>query len=441
MGLKEHRQEYQSLEPSLKRFADQLRTELMGLSESDAIGLHGERPVVETRLKSFESVLANLQDDDAHRSPRQLLEGVDDLVGARLTVLSENQVEKAEELLRGLSLVRILTDDPPDPSDDYQALHLKGVASKPVDGFRPRVEIQVRRVFHDAWARLSHAYVYKREEAAGDFPEYMRALNKVVRGLTEAADIAGKQLEADSAVEADLRELLLPSYDADQAQEMLTYLDMKSARIVTGSHSWRSSEDLVGDSGQSSYRAFPRGQIVPLPRGGPLRFRIVRKDEWPQYMLLAPGAANQESTIEIRGEWDDVRSIYLLAAAGNGWEIPFKDQVIGCMRICDDSDEWVDYPLLLNHNIREWAAPRELRRVCNNLCRVSRTLEVWKDENQSALLDCLRFATYPISRNLRKIRVTARYEGDLKRAEGQDLPTLNIFGLTLGRRSSRASVV
>jgi len=439
MGLKEFKSTYERAEPDLLELRERLREELELIAGNARLG--GEKPIVEVRVKSCDSVLGKLSDDAMGKTPEDVLGAIDDLVGARFVVLGERQALQIQEAVTRLGLIdgATLRIEPKPGQGGYQATHIKVTSAEPVQGFRVGIEIQVRRAFEDAWARLSHAYTYKKEGAVRDLPEYLNALATVIDGVSQAAELAGAKLDGDRAAAADLALLAFPTYL--KGDEDFDQVDLRSngTSATFGQAQWRSTADLTGGvSGTPPFKAFPVERPVKFSSVPP--FQVADENGFPQYLCLEPSDANEEARIELAGDWPAVRSVYLLAMAGNGWERDFhepdfffKDEQIGSLDLRDDSGEWVSYPLILNHNIREWTAPRSFWRVCEELSPVAKTLEVWRDPDRSAIVDCLRFRTYPVARQLRTIRIRAHFHGDLKKAARPGLPTVNVLALTLGR--------
>ncbi|WP_273653214.1 GTP pyrophosphokinase [Cellulomonas fimi] len=141
---------------------------------------------VSTRLKSVESILAKARRKDVPLTPDAIRAQILDVAGVRVVCDVASDLYRVRDLLLAQGDVVLLSERDylaRPKASGYRALHL--VVEVPVDvrGRREHVavEIQLRTVAADAWARLEHRLAYKGD---ADLPAH------VTGSLRRAADVS-----------------------------------------------------------------------------------------------------------------------------------------------------------------------------------------------------------------------------------------------------------
>ncbi len=111
------------------------------------------------RIKTLPSLLEKC--NRKHLSPDK----IDDIAGAKIVVLFEDDIEPICELLRNAFVIKEEDDYLSNPKDNgYRAVHLTAVIKTTVDGRQVQVpvEIQVKTVLSDALWSMEHVVRYKK---------------------------------------------------------------------------------------------------------------------------------------------------------------------------------------------------------------------------------------------------------------------------------------
>lgn len=145
--------------------------------------------LVDFRIKEPESLARKAQQRGWR--PDLALWCAEDLIGARVVCNNVEDVYRFRELLKEELLTNVTEQDYISKPDDagYRALHLNfrlgfsgkesgfpfGISNKEVG-----CEVQIRSLLQDAWARLSHADIYKGDDLPSDLRERMTDLSDVL---------------------------------------------------------------------------------------------------------------------------------------------------------------------------------------------------------------------------------------------------------------------
>lgn len=144
---------------------------------------------VQCRIKQPESIVRKLQKKQLPLTFSYAATRLNDLVGVRITCFYLDDVHligKALKLHKDIHLLKEKDYITKPKHSGYRSLHL--IVEIPVDtGLQEqwiKVEIQIRTMAMDLWARLDHKLCYKKEwkeaqAVAGDLREYARLVEKV----------------------------------------------------------------------------------------------------------------------------------------------------------------------------------------------------------------------------------------------------------------------
>ena len=130
--------------------------------------------------------------------PDRALWCAEDLIGARFVCNNIEDVYRFRELLKEALPAEVTEQDYISKPDDagYRALHLNfrlgfpdSQSGSPLDFFHKKVgcEVQIRSLLQDAWARLSHADIYKGDDLPADLRERMTDLSDVLFSTDQIA--------------------------------------------------------------------------------------------------------------------------------------------------------------------------------------------------------------------------------------------------------------
>ena len=185
MGTHELHGDYLCQMPSIQRFADGVKTQLLELFSQHSIILGVP---IELRIKSWESVT-----DKVSRNSLELehVAELDDLVGLRLILLFKRDLERACSAIADTFAVQSKEDTADrlgETQFGYQSLHY--IVKIPnqwqsLPTFRDSdcfcAEIQIRTLAQHIWAAASHRLQYKQESGV-PFP-VRRAIHRVSASL------------------------------------------------------------------------------------------------------------------------------------------------------------------------------------------------------------------------------------------------------------------
>ncbi len=179
----ELRRSYDAMRSDLAMVAINVRDLLEASLKLSQIPLHS----VTRRVKEFDSLVAKSRGANLKRPLKQMT----DLIGIRVVVLFESDLERVDKVIR--ELFRIVKSDYKidglkasdfayfDTHYIARFRHESDSASLPVRLF----EIQVRTAVNDAWAAISHHTQYKRE---GDIPGELTRDLHALKALFYLAD-------------------------------------------------------------------------------------------------------------------------------------------------------------------------------------------------------------------------------------------------------------
>lgn len=204
-------QAYSRRRPILERAADRLRSLLQ-----DVVGRIEDRRLVRVELdtvrpKSPGSLALKAQ--KAGWNPDEALSTCPDLVGGRVVCNNIEDVYRFEALLQE-RLPFEATVERQDyihtPKDGYRALHLnfRLDVGTPLTPHAVPCEVQIRSRLQDAWAKLSHADIYKHDDLPLDL-------------LARAVDLS-RLLAAAEEIAADIRTRVRHVTQPPQEQPTLT---------------------------------------------------------------------------------------------------------------------------------------------------------------------------------------------------------------------------
>ena len=145
---------------------------------------------IKTRIKSYESILKKIRRKDLPMSLESIEENIRDIAGVRVICsFPEDIYEIAESFLRQDDIILVEKKDyikNPKPNG-YKSYHM--VVTIPVyltDGpVETKVEIQIRTVAMDFWARLEHKIYYKTDFEA---PDYLQRELKACADVVDMLD-------------------------------------------------------------------------------------------------------------------------------------------------------------------------------------------------------------------------------------------------------------
>ena len=149
---------------------------------------------IKTRIKSYDSLVRKIRRKNIPMSLASIEENIKDIAGVRVICsFPEDIYELADSFLKQDDIVLIEKKDyikNPKPSG-YRSLHLIFEVNTLENGVR--VEVQIRTITMDAWARLDHELRYKKE--LDDAGKIVKALRKCSDSIAEVDDKMQEILE------------------------------------------------------------------------------------------------------------------------------------------------------------------------------------------------------------------------------------------------------
>ena len=151
--------------------ADRLRMAVENILKLYANECNIFRPQVESRVKTFQSTLENLFKESAIKGKEFSIESVEDLIGCRIICCFQKDVDTIVDLIENSKDFKEIKIIPKKDTWGYNARHFIAKLSKKrtdlieySDLTDMKCEIQVKTIFDDAWAKLSHRLRYKSEK-------------------------------------------------------------------------------------------------------------------------------------------------------------------------------------------------------------------------------------------------------------------------------------
>ena len=164
--------------------------------------VHSYNPIehIKTRIKTPESIVKKLKRNGHETSIENMVKYVNDIAGVRLICSFTSDIYKLAEMIGNQTDLKVLSikDYIKNPKESgYKSYHM--LVSVPIflsdSVVDTKVEIQIRTIAMDFWARLEHKIYYKFE---GNAPDY------ISRDLKECADMVAtlddKMLQLNEAI-------------------------------------------------------------------------------------------------------------------------------------------------------------------------------------------------------------------------------------------------
>ena len=164
--------------------------------------VHSYNPIehIKTRIKTPESIVKKLKRYGYEISIDNMIRYINDIAGVRLICSFTSDIYRLAAMIGNQSDLKVLTikDYIKNPKDSgYKSYHM--LVSVPIflsdSVVNTKVEIQIRTIAMDFWARLEHKIYYKFE---GNAPEY------ISRDLKDCADMVSmldeKMLSLNNAI-------------------------------------------------------------------------------------------------------------------------------------------------------------------------------------------------------------------------------------------------
>lgn len=194
--LEQLRADYIKVKPTADRLLVCLRTQIYSLIEINGIALGVP---METRVKTLSSI-----ENKFERKSKSSLSEIDDLVGVRLVLLFQKDVESMDEIIKSIFHIMNFEDTSTRLQSNqfgYQSNHY--IVKIPQDWLKIpsyadlgeiSAELQVRTLSQHIWAAASHKLQYKREESVPR--PLLRSINRV-SALLETVDLEFSRLLVD----------------------------------------------------------------------------------------------------------------------------------------------------------------------------------------------------------------------------------------------------
>ena len=210
-------------------------------SEYDRDETHNDIQGIKSRIKSRESITKKLDKRGHDFNLDNIKEFLNDVVGARVICLTEEDVYNVVEKIKNLPSIKVIQEKDyiANPKDSgYRSYHIIIEIDVPlVNGeiVPVRAEVQVRTLLMDAWSSLEHEIIYKNkrctEESKNRLRDYSYELAFVEknmsqtreRELTSGEDTKGRHI-IDSRELSKFKENLYV-YDA-AAMILESYIDI-----------------------------------------------------------------------------------------------------------------------------------------------------------------------------------------------------------------------
>ena len=138
--------------------------------EYDRDKMHNDIQGIKFRIKSRESIYKKLEKQGLDFSLDNIKEKLNDIVGARIICLTEEDVYSVVEKIKNVPSIKVIQDKDyiANPKESgYRSYHLIIEINVPlVNGniVPVRAEIQVRTLLMDAWSSLEHEIIYKNKD-------------------------------------------------------------------------------------------------------------------------------------------------------------------------------------------------------------------------------------------------------------------------------------
>lgn len=139
-------------------------------SEYDRDKMHNDLQGIKCRIKSRESILKKLEKNGHDFSIENIEKYLNDVVGARIICLTEDDVYSIVEMIKNVPSIRVIQEKDyiANPKESgYRSYHIIIEIDVPlVNGqiVPVRAEIQVRTLLMDAWSSLEHEIIYKNKD-------------------------------------------------------------------------------------------------------------------------------------------------------------------------------------------------------------------------------------------------------------------------------------
>jgi len=190
-----------SRQPLLDRARGQLETRLKQLTE-DMSKIRNLRPrLVETRIKSLESLMEKALEQNW--GVQEAFDRAGDLVGARIVYNNTMDVYRTKDCILECPDFQLVEGQVEDyvsqpKASGYRGLHMQVRIRVPVGSGLEEVpcEVQIRTIMQDAWATVAHDDYYKAADSPEAVAKFFPVLAQQLDAAQQIADLLREQLEA-----------------------------------------------------------------------------------------------------------------------------------------------------------------------------------------------------------------------------------------------------
>lgn len=161
---------------------------------------------IKTRVKSVDSIIAKIKKYDIEFSTENIIEYVNDLIGARIVCCFKSDIYKIVEIIKKSSVLEVIKEKDyiKNPKESgYASYHL--IVNVPVNlstGIvKIKAEIQIRTIAMDFWASLEHKLNYKFSKNISnslkeELVENSKMVNKLDKRMNYIKEMINKNLDA-----------------------------------------------------------------------------------------------------------------------------------------------------------------------------------------------------------------------------------------------------